>query len=175
MSNTDIDHSQRIAARDAAIAATMDDIRAIESDLGVTRDGVMAIRDRLIELANDRSLFSADDYPAPGADERVASRLYRIAQDADDRFVLYANASRGATSSPVHNHTTWAVVVGFDGQELNRFHRRTDDGTEQFDEHMVEAGTGRGDASRRPPLDPHRRPGPELPLLRPRPRAPRPS
>ena len=142
MSNTDIDHAQRTAARDAAIATAIDDIRAIESDLGVTRDGVMAIRDRLIELTSDRSLFSVDDYPAPATDERVASRLYRISQDDDDRFVLYANSSRGDTASPVHNHTTWAVVVGFEGQELNRFHRRTDDGTEQFDEHMVEAGTG---------------------------------
>jgi hypothetical protein len=34
------------------------------------------------------------------------------------------------------------VVVGFEGQELNKFFNRTDDGVEQVDEHMVEAGTG---------------------------------
>lgn len=29
----------------------------------------------------------------------------------------------------MHNHTTWAVVCGFDGRELNRFYPRRPDGT----------------------------------------------
>ena len=67
---------------------------------------------------------------------------YRLSQDDDDRFALYVQTSRGQVSTPVHNHTTWAAVVGFSGQELNRFYERTDDGVNQVDEHMVQAGTG---------------------------------
>ena len=128
--------------RSTAIAECMNDIRQIEEREGVTRAGVQAIRDRLITMTEQRELFSLDDFPAPGDDTKVASRLYRIAQDDDDRFALYVNSSRGGTESPVHNHTTWAVVVGFDGQELNRFYDRNGAGVDRKGEHMVEHGTG---------------------------------
>jgi predicted metal-dependent enzyme (double-stranded beta helix superfamily) len=128
--------------RTEAVAAAMDDIRRIEADLGVTREGVEAIRDRIIELSRHRDLFALDDFPSPAADDERTSFLYRLAQDDDDRFALYAQSSNGQVETPVHNHTTWAVVVGFDGQELNKFFDRTDDGVVQTDQHMVEAGTG---------------------------------
>ena len=90
----------------------MGDIRKIETDLGVTRDGVEAIRDRLVELSAHRELFPLDDFPAPPPDDDLTSFMYRLAQDADDRFALYAQASRGHVETPAHDHTTWAVVVG---------------------------------------------------------------
>ncbi len=131
----------------AAVDQAMADIRAIEAANTVsgtiTRAGAEAIRDRLIELTSHRELFSLAAFPPPGAGEKLNSCLYRLAQDDDDRFVLYANSSRGGVGTPAHNHTTWAVVVGFEGQELNRFYRRADEGgVEQVDQHMVEAGTG---------------------------------
>ena len=129
-------------ARTDAINATMDDIRQIEADLGVTRAGVEAIRDRLIQLSLQTELFPVDDFPPPGADEGSGSVQYRLAQDDDDRFALYANASNGQVETPVHNHTTWAVIVGLTGQEHNRFFERTDSGVTQTHDHMVELGTG---------------------------------
>lgn len=129
-------------ARTDAVNAAMDDIRQIEADLGVTREGVRAIRDRLVELSSNRELFPLEDFPTPGADDKRTSFMYRLAQDGDDRFALYAQASRGQVETPVHNHTTWAVVVGFDGQEHNRFFERTDGGVKQIDDHLVQAGTG---------------------------------
>ncbi len=127
--------------RDAAVAEAMDDIRSIEADLGVTRAGVEAIRDRLLSLSAQRDLFPLEDFPGP--QDGARSCLYRLAQDDDDRFVLYAQRSTGSVKTPAHNHTTWAVVVGFDGQELNRFYQRSDDGgVAETHTHMVEAGTG---------------------------------
>ncbi|MEL7158194.1 MAG: cysteine dioxygenase [Actinomycetota bacterium] len=132
-----------MADRTDVINQTMHDIRDLVAANGEGRDTVEAIRDRLVAMAANRDLFSLDVYPAPDGPDGPRSCLYRMAQDPDDRFALYANASRGAVSTPAHNHTTWAVVVGFEGQELNRFYRRTDDGgVEQTHEHMVEAGTG---------------------------------
>jgi predicted metal-dependent enzyme (double-stranded beta helix superfamily) len=128
--------------RTTAVAEAMDDIRRIEADLGVTRAGVEAIRDRLVELSRNRELFPLDDFPAPSEDDDTSSYMYRIAQDDDDRFALYAQSSRGQVKTPVHNHTTWAVVVGFSGQEHNRFFARSDDGVTQIGEHMVGVGTG---------------------------------
>ena len=129
-------------ARTEAVQAAMADIRKIEADLGVTRQGVEAIRDRLVELSSQRDLFPLDAFPAPDADNERNSFMYRLAQDDDDRFALYAQSSRGKVETPVHNHTTWAVVVGFSGQEHNRFFERTDDGVTQVHDHMVQAGTG---------------------------------
>ncbi len=130
------------APRTEAIQAAMNDIRRIEADLGVTRDGVAAIRDRLIELSARRELFPRDDFPAPSTDDGLTSYMYRLAQDDDDRFALYAQSSRGHVETPAHNHTTWAVVVGHSGQELNKFYERADDGVVETHDHMVEAGTG---------------------------------
>ncbi len=129
-------------ARTEAVETAMGDIRRIEADLGVTRTGVMAIRDRLIELSGRRELFPLDDFPAPAPDDSQTSFMYRLAQDADDRFALYAQASRGHVETPPHNHTTWAVVVGHAGAELNKFYDRTDDGVAESHQHLVEAGTG---------------------------------
>lgn len=132
--------------RTAAVAAAMDDIRAIEADLGITRAGVDAIRDRLVELSANRALFPLDDFPSPDADDKRTSYMYRLSQDADDRFALYAQSSNGHVETPVHNHTTWACVVGFHGQEHNRFFERTSgadgSGVAETHDHMVEAGTG---------------------------------
>ena len=128
--------------RTEAVNAAMDDVREIEARLGVTREGVEAIRERLIELVSQRELFPLEDFPPPGDDEDRTSFQYRLAQDDDDRFALYAQSSRGQVETPVHNHTTWAVIVGFTGQEHNRFFERTDDGVTQIHDHMVEAGTG---------------------------------
>jgi len=129
-------------ARTNAVTAAMDDIRQIEDTLGVTREGVQAIRDRLIELTTQRDLFPLESFPPPDESDKRTSFMYRLAQDGDDRFALYAQSSRGQVATPVHNHTTWAVVVGFSGQEHNKFYDRSDDGVTQVHDHMVEAGTG---------------------------------
>ena len=132
-----------MTTRTEIVAAAMDDIRRIEAELGMTRAGVEAIRDRLVEMASHRDVFSLDDFPLPAEDDATKSFLYRLSEDADGRFALYAQRSKGAVSTPAHNHTTWACVVGFDGQELNRFYERNDEtGVSETHDHMVEAGTG---------------------------------
>lgn len=140
MTIMDPDHVSQ--ARDTAVRSAMDDIREIEAEHGVTRAGVEAIRDRLVELSAQRELFPPGDFPAPNEDAADSSYMYRLAQDADDRFALYAQSSRGHVETPPHNHTTWAVVVGHAGNELNRFYERTDDGVAETHQHLVEAGTG---------------------------------
>jgi len=129
--------------RSAVVAQTMDDIRTIEAESGAGRETVEQIRDRLLALASRHDLFSLDVFPPPSESEKSRGWLYRIAQDPDDRYALYVNSSRGNVSTPAHNHTTWAVVVGREGQELNKFYEHSaDGGVKQIDEYMVEDGTG---------------------------------
>ena len=125
------------------IQAAVADVRAIEKREGVTRASLENIKQRLIRLAARADLFSAADFPPPAAGDKRGSCLYRISEDPDQRFALYANSARGGHDTPAHNHTTWAVIVGVSGEELNRFYDRSPDGgVQQKGEFVVRQGTG---------------------------------
>lgn len=118
----------RRGERSRAVEAAVADIRAIERDRGVTRDGLARIERRLLDLAAQADLFPAEDFPPPEAGVDFPANVYRIAEDDDHRFALYVQSALGALDTPAHNHTTWAVIAGIRGDELNRFYERTADG-----------------------------------------------
>ena len=135
-------------ARTAAVAATMDRIKAIEGSQGVTRPALDAIKAELLALAADESLFPGAEFPPPPAGEK-GSKRYLLQEDPDGRFALYMLALNPGNSTKPHDHTTWAVVTAVEGQELNKVYRRVDDGSragharlEQVREVLVEPGTG---------------------------------
>lgn len=127
--------------RKSAISLAVEEIRAIERRDGVNRESLEKIKQRLIRLARP-DLFPASDFPPPAPGGKLKSCLYRVAEDPDHRFALYVNASLGGHSTPAHNHTTWAVIVGVTGEELNRFYDRTADGPRQNGEYVVKQGAG---------------------------------
>jgi predicted metal-dependent enzyme (double-stranded beta helix superfamily) len=133
----------RAAERRKAIDAAVADIREIERREGVNRASLERIKARLIKLAARTDLFDPKDYPPPAPGQKLRSCLYRIAEDADHRFALYANASLGGYGTPAHNHTTWAVIVGVTGEELNKFYDRDPkSGVREKGRDVVRQGTG---------------------------------
>ena len=131
--------------RAAAVGEAIAEIREIENTRGVSRDSLPAIRDVLLELADKRELFSEQDFPSASGEPL----LYLLSEDDDHRFALYLSTGLPGRSSPPHNHTTWAVIVGIDGEEENRIYRRLDDGSESGksrveveDKFVVKRGTG---------------------------------
>lgn len=53
------------------------------------------------------------------------------------------NSSLGGYGTPAHNHTTWAVIVGVSGEELNRFYDRAEEGgVQEKGQSVVRQGTG---------------------------------
>ncbi len=136
------------APRSAAVAATMDRIKGIERQSGVTREALEAIKAELLQLAGHEQLFPAAEFPPPAAGEK-GSKRYLLQEDPDGRFAIYMLALNPGNETKPHDHTTWAVVVGIEGQELNRVYRRVDDGAvegkatlELAREVMVDAGAG---------------------------------
>ncbi|MBC7800693.1 MAG: cysteine dioxygenase family protein [Gemmatimonadaceae bacterium] len=134
--------------RTAAVAATMDRIKAIEHAHGVTRPALDAILHEMLDLAAHTDLFPGDEYLPPPAGEH-GSRRYLLQEDPDGRFALYLLALNPGNATKPHDHTTWAVVTAVEGQELNRVYRRTDDASvpgraalELDREVMVEPGQG---------------------------------
>jgi predicted metal-dependent enzyme (double-stranded beta helix superfamily) len=132
----------RASERRKAIEAAVADIRGIEKREGVTRASLQNIKARLMKLAARSDLFDPKDYPPPEPGQKLRSCLYRLSEDADHRFALYANASLGGYGSPAHNHTTWAVIVGVTGEELNKFYERAGGGVQEKGRDVVRRGTG---------------------------------
>jgi predicted metal-dependent enzyme (double-stranded beta helix superfamily) len=118
----------RTQQRHREIEAAVADVRAIERREGVTRESLEHIKSRLLKLAARTDLFTPEDFPPPGPASARSSCLYRLSEDDDHRFALYANSAKGRYGTPAHNHTTWAVIVGVLGDELNRFYDRTPEG-----------------------------------------------
>jgi len=132
----------RAIERKREVEKTVADVRAIEREHGVTRESLEKIKRRLTQLAARQDLFTASDFPPPQPGSKRNSCLYRVAEDSDHRFALYVNSSDGNYGTPAHNHTTWAVIVGVSGEELNRFYDRTGDGPREKGSAVVKQGTG---------------------------------
>jgi len=128
--------------RRRAISETVDRIRDRAANQEITPEILSDIKDDLIGLAARRDLFSLEDFPPPEADSKRRSCLYRLSEDEDHGFALYLNVASGDVNAPPHDHTTWAVIVGIEGQEENRFYKKVPDGVEQIDSKMVEPGKG---------------------------------
>lgn len=133
---------ERAIARKMEIDAAVADVRQIEKRDGVTRASLEKIKQRLMRLAARQDLFTAGDFPPPERGAKRNSCLYRVSEDPDHRFALYVNSSDGNYGTPAHNHTTWAVIVGVSGEELNRFYDRADDGVRDKGNALVRQGTG---------------------------------
>jgi predicted metal-dependent enzyme (double-stranded beta helix superfamily) len=135
-------------ARTAAVAATVERIRAIERAQGVTRASLDAIKSEMLALAAQERLFPTAAFPPPPPGEK-GSRRYKLREDPDGRFAMYMNALNPGNETRPHDHTTWAVVVAVEGQELNRVYRRTDDASREgvaaiVPDHEVMVEPGRG-------------------------------
>ncbi len=133
---------ERAIVRKREIDAAVAEVRAIERADGVTRESLEKIKQRLIRLAARQELFTARDFPPPEPGGKRNSCLYRVSEDADHRFALYVNSSFGNYATPAHNHSTWAVIVGVTGEELNRFYDRVDGGVREKGSAVVKQGTG---------------------------------
>jgi predicted metal-dependent enzyme (double-stranded beta helix superfamily) len=114
------------AARAAAVAGTIDRIRAIEASRASAARARADPRG-LLKLAAQEHLFPSHVFPPPPPGVKGAQR-YLLQEDPGHLFALYLNALNPGNETKPHDHTTWAVVVAVEGQELNRVYERLDDG-----------------------------------------------
>ena len=109
--------------RAQAVKHLVDQAREIEKS-GITYTNLGKIGDLLAALARRAELFPADEFPL-GSD----GGIYRLAEDPDHRFALYASAGGPGKKVPPHNHTTWAIIAGVHGAERNVVYDRLDNGS----------------------------------------------
>src|SRR5436190_14848801 len=111
--------------RAAAVRQLVDQAREIEKN-GVTYGTLDRIGGLLATLARRAELFPQDEFPL-GPD----GGIYRLSEDPDHRFALYASAGGAGKKVPPHNHTTWAVIAGVHGAERNVVYERLDNGARE--------------------------------------------
>lgn len=114
--------------RAEAVADTINRIRSIEQVMLLSPETLEAIRAELIKLAAQKDFFRPEDFPGPEDD--TGDRLYELSRDDNDRFALYLNRGSRMKEGPPHDHKTWAVIVGVEGEEHNTVYKRLDDGDE---------------------------------------------
>ncbi len=131
----------QIEIRRQKIKETVDAIRSSIDEQDITLELLSVAADKLTELAASSDLFTFEDFPVPTEDDPRTSCLYRLSEDDDHRFALYANVADGEVNAPPHDHTTWAVIVGVHGQEENRFYKKTNHGVSQIGSKIVEKST----------------------------------
>src|SRR5215204_5566720 len=110
--------------RAAAVRRLVEESRAIEKT-GVNRANLEKIGGLLASLAARAELFPPDEFPL-GPD----GGIYRLSEDPDHRFALYASAGGPGKKVPPHNHTTWAIIAGVHGAERNVVYDRLDNGSQ---------------------------------------------
>lgn len=108
--------------RAAAVRQLVEESHRIER-AGVSHAMLDRIGGLLAGLAARADLFPPDEFPL-GAD----GGIYRLSEDPDHRFALYASAGGAGKKVPPHNHTTWAIIAGVHGEERNVVYERLDNG-----------------------------------------------
>src|SRR6266404_2011393 len=111
--------------RASAVRQLVDQARRIEQ-AGVNTTSLEKIGGLLASLASRADLFPQDEFPL-GAD----GGIYRLSEDPNHRFALYASAGGAGKKVPPHNHTTWAVIAGVHGAERNVVYERLDNGARE--------------------------------------------
>lgn len=110
-------------SRDQAVETLFADVQTMLNDHTLNRGLLTEIRDKLIALAGQFSLWSEDDFPQSKGDTLHAR--YLVAQAGD--LTLYLNVMRPGNRTPPHNHTTWACIAAVSGDEQNYLYERLDD------------------------------------------------
>ena len=106
--------------RQQVIAEAMTRVRAIEAERGVTRNALDAIRDVMIGVAARTELFPREEFPLDA--DGTGETFDVLSVDDDGRYELYLEVANKDISTPPHDHTTWAVVTGIHGLELNKIY-----------------------------------------------------
>jgi len=113
-------------SEDTVLDALVTDIRRLVASARSGEALTAALADRLRPLADDRSWITDDLYET---DENQGFGITVLHEEGEDGFLLETVCWAPGRGVAPHDHQTWGVVMGLDGEEINVDWRRTDDGS----------------------------------------------
>jgi predicted metal-dependent enzyme (double-stranded beta helix superfamily) len=123
---TDARLEETMAIAAYTLARFIDDLRRISREHQDPRDIIGAVRPLARDLALARTWLEPHHYRTDATQGFGAHLLH---EEPDHTLAVMAAAWLPGRGAPPHNHGTWAVVAGVDGDEANTFWKRLDDGS----------------------------------------------
>ena len=111
------------------LSSSMDNIRAIIANLGETRDALKEVEKIVVSMTKEEEMFGHGEFPTPTPEEYA--KIYLLSDDEGGDFSLYLISALPFGPSPVHDHGTFAVIAGIEGDEENTIYKRLDDGSRE--------------------------------------------
>ena len=108
-----------------ALAAYVDVLRTITQEETSEKTIVERVAPSAQALAATPGLVSEKHYLC---DEKQGFALHLLHEEADHSLAVFILTWMPGRGTPVHNHKTWGVVVGIEGEETDTSWERLDDG-----------------------------------------------
>ncbi len=112
------------------IAYTLDafvtDLRVAAAQTRAPAETLARVRPLAVRLAADRTWLEPDHYRT---DPEQGFLIHLLHEEPNHDLAVMALAWLPGRGTPPHDHGTWAIVVGVDGEERNVYWRRVDDRT----------------------------------------------
>ncbi|NKB96909.1 MAG: hypothetical protein GKR90_00195 [Pseudomonadales bacterium] len=146
-----------VSNRKALVASAMGEIKDYINNDGVTRESLDRVKEVVTGLTKETEMFGAAEFPIPSHEE--IAKIYLITDDVGGDFSLYLISVLPLGPSPVHDHGTFAVIAGLEGDEENTIYKRLDDESQPGRAQVVEdykVTLSMGDAIAFMPQDIHR-------------------
>lgn len=121
------------------------DMRAVTTETSDDGEIVSRLKPLAIRLARDRSWLKPEHREC---DNAQAAAVHLLHEEPDHGLAVFSSAYAAGRGFPPHDHGTWAIVAGVEGEEVDTRWRRADDGSrtgyaelEKGAETVVEAGS----------------------------------
>ena len=114
------------------------DLRAISAET----DDPQRIIER-VRLLAQRMVENSDAWLKPEHyqyDEKMGAGLTLLHEEDDHSLAVIVVSWRPGVVAPPHDHGTWAVIAGVDGEETNAFWKRLDDGSREGYAELAKTG-----------------------------------
>ncbi len=100
------------------------DLRAAAASTLAPAETLARVRPLAVRLAADRTWLAREHYRT---DPEQGFLIHLLHEEPNHDLAVMALAWLPGRGTPPHDHGTWALVVGVDGEELNEYWRRVDD------------------------------------------------
>jgi len=114
--------------RKKLVSTSMNQVKSIINSKGVNREALEEVKDVVNAMTSETEMFGDTAFPTPTPEE--VAKIYLLSDEDDGDFSLYLISVLPVGPSPIHDHGTFAVIAGLDGDEENTIYKRMDDGSE---------------------------------------------